>query len=307
MVGDVVRLLTFDGPGWIVDGTVGPGGHASALLDAIPQAMLLGMDRDPETVAIARENLKRFGSRALVVHGDYAEIAQIMKDHGISAAKAILLDLGWSSEQISRPQRGFSFAHPGPLDMRFDQSSGIPLSQWLEDVDTGELTRVIREYGEERWASAIARHIKERIAGAQHAAPLRDTAELAETIASAVPRKAWPRRIHPATRTFQALRIAVNHELERLDSFLDGGWRLLEVGGRIAIIAFHSLEDRRIKQRFTQLAAACLCPPQLPVCLCGNLSQLRLLTRGAIKSSESEIMRNPRARSARLRAAERIR
>jgi len=306
MVGEVVRLLSFEVPGWIVDGTVGPGGHARALLAAMPQAHLLGIDLDPETVATAKENLKGFGARAVIVQGDYSEMAQIAKQHGISAAKAALLDLGWSSEQISRPERGFSFTRPGPLDMRYDTRSGVPLSQWLEGMSIEELTRVIREYGEERWAAQIARRIKERIAGARRATPIRDTAELAEAIASAIPRRLWPRRIHPATRTFQALRIAVNGELERLDRFLDGGWSLLEVGGRIAIIAFHSLEDRRIKRRFTQLAAACRCPPQLPVCRCGNTSQLRLLTRGAIRPQAEETELNPSARSARLRAAERI-
>lgn len=302
MLSETVRLLSFEGEGWIVDGTVGLGGHAGALLEACGSARLLGLDLDSETLEIARERLEPFGSRAVLEHGDYADMAAIMKEKGIPAARAVLLDLGWSSEQLARPERGFSFAAPGPLDMRYDRESGIPLTELLERTDAKELEKIIREYGEERWARAIARRIKKRM----DSGPFEDTADLADAIAGAVPRRNWPRKIHPATRTFQALRIAVNRELERLDKFLLDGWKLLEVGGRIAIVAFHSLEDRRVKRRFTQLSSACTCPPQLPVCRCGIISQLRLLTRGALRPTKEETERNPRARSARLRAAERI-
>lgn len=299
---EVVRLLAFEGEGWIVDGTLGAGGHAAALLDASPKAKLVGLDIDPESLETAKANLARFGTRVIAVASDYADMGEVMESYSIPPAKAILLDLGFSSLQMSSGERGFSFSARGPLDMRYDRASGVPLSRWLEEIDAKDLARIIREYGEKRYASWIAKALKARIARGE----LRDTAELANAIASAIPRKHWPRNIDPATRTFQALRIAINDELGRLERFLGSVPGLLEVGGRMAVISFHSLEDRRVKSRFGQLSATCTCPPELPVCRCGKTPAVRLLTRGALKPSEEEIAANPKARSAKLRAVERI-
>lgn len=209
MVSEVVRLLSFEGEGWIVDGTLGLAGHSAALLAACPKARLLGLDRDPETIADAEANLEPFKGRFETVVSDYADMGLRMKERGISGALAIIIDLGWSSRQIADPTRGFSFMNPGPVDMRFDRTKGQPLSELLEEWDEAELKRIIKEYGEENWASRIASRIKTAL----KTRPFRDTVELSETIASAVPRKAWPKNIHVATRSFQAFRIAVNDEL----------------------------------------------------------------------------------------------
>lgn len=300
---DVVRLLSFEDPGWIVDGTIGSAGHASALLAASPQARLLGLDLDEDALQRSRERLRCYEGRVILEKSDYADMRSVMEKHGIAEAKAILLDLGWSSEQAANGKRGFSFQTAGPLDMRYDRSRGPALGEWLEDVEEKELAEVLRRYGEERWASVIARRLKRRL----KEKPIENTVELAEIIAQSIPKKYQPCRVHPATKSFQAFRIAINRELERLERFLEVGGELLEVRGRLAVISFHSLEDRLVKRKFTQLASSCRCPPEFPVCRCGGLAPMRLLTRGAVRASEEEIKANPRARSARLRAVEKVR
>lgn len=299
---EVVRLLSFEGEGWIVDGTIGSGGHALALLGASPQAKLLGVDLDEDALERSRERLRAYKQRVILEKSDYADIGIVMEEHGIKNARAVFLDLGWSSDQMADEMRGFSFQNPGPLDMRYDLSEGTTLAEWLKEVEEEKVAEVLRRYGEEKWASAIARRLKRRL----KEKPIENTMELAEVIAQSVPKKYQPRRLHPATKSFQAFRIFINRELERLERFLEVGGKLLEVRGRLAIISFHSLEDRLVKRKFTQLASSCRCPPEFPVCRCGGLAPVRLLTRGAVRASEEEVKANPRARSARLRAIERV-
>lgn len=302
LVREVVQLLSFEGDGWIVDGTIGSAGHAISLLEASPQAKLLGLDLDEDALKRSRERLHSYESRVVLEKSDYANMLVVMKKHGVAKAKSILLDLGWSSDQLADEERGFSFQTAGPLDMRYDRTSGTTLEKWLKNVEEEELAKALRKYGEERWASVIAHRLKRRL----KEKPIRDTMELAEVITQSIPRKYHPRCVQPATKSFQAFRIVINQELERLERFLEIGGELLEVRGRLAIISFHSLEDRLVKRKFTQLASSCRCPPEFPVCRCGGLAPMRLLTRGAIRPSEEEVQVNPRARSAKLRAIERV-
>jgi 16S rRNA (cytosine1402-N4)-methyltransferase len=221
---------------------------------------------------------------------------------GLASVDGALVDLGVSSPQLDDPQRGFSFRDAGPLDMRMGEE-GETLAELLARIDERELARVLREYGEEPFARPVARAVKKAV----DAGEALDTARLAEIVASAIPRRAWPRRIHPATRTFQALRIAVNDELGALAAWLDSLPSIVGPGGRAAAISFHSLEDRMVKERFRALTTACTCPPDLPVCACGAQAAFAPVTRKAIQAGEAEVAANPRARSARLRAVERLR
>jgi len=297
---EVVALLR-PAPGRVVlDGTLGGGGHAELLLAA--GARVIGVDKDPRAVAAATARLARYGEAFRAVRADFRDARNVLAALGIAGVDGALVDLGVSSPQLEDAGRGFSFREPGPLDMRMG-GEGETVAELLARVDERELTRLLREYGEEPFARPIARALKKAVA----AGDALDTARLAELVAGAIPRKAWPRRIHPATRTFQALRIAVNDELGALAAWLDGIPAILNVGGRAAAIAFHSLEDRMVKERFRALANACTCPPGLPVCACGARASVRAVTRKAVKASEEEVARNPRARSARLRVVERIR
>lgn len=286
-----------------VDGTLGGAGHAAAILGAAPAASLIGIDRDPAALAAARERLAAFGDRARLVHGTYADLPAILADLNIRHVDGILLDLGVSSPQLDQADRGFSFSKPGPLDMRMDPTRGRTALELLRDLEQDELAEVIKELGEERYGVKIARLIKEAV----RADRLHTTTELAAVIAQAIPMAEQRKsKIHPATRTFQALRIAVNAELEQLERLLAVFPDLLAPGGRCAIISFHSLEDRLVKNRFRDLAWTSSLPPQLavkegervePVCT--------LVTRKAVVATDDEIARNPRARSARLRVCER--
>lgn len=284
----------------VVDGTLGGGGHSEALLER--GATVLGLDRDPAALAAASERLARFGDRFTAVHADFRDVVHVLRERGLSHVDGLLVDLGVSSPQLDEAERGFSFSRPGPLDMRMDPTSGEPLSEWLGHVDEGALADVIRRFGEEPMAGRIARAILR----ARSEGRLTDTRALSEVIAEAIPRKAWPRAIHPATRTFQALRIAVNDELGALKAWLDALPEVLGDGGRACAISFHSLEDRAVKRRFAELAKGCVCPPDLPVCGCGRSSGWRLLTRGGVVADADAVAANPRARSARLRCVERV-
>ena len=277
----------------IVDGTVGGGGHAEALLER--GATVIGMDRDPSALAAAAERLGRFGERFRPVRGNFGEVEALLEGQPVDG---LLLDLGVSSPQLDDPERGFSFQREGPLDMRMG-GDGPSAAQLIDACSERELERILVDYGEEPFARAIARELKRARPGT--------TLEAAEAVKRAVPRKAWPKKIHVATRTFQALRIAVNRELEALDAALGALPRILRRGGVAAIITFHSLEDRKVKQAFRQLEGRCTCPPGLPVCACGAQGSFRPLTRKAITASEAEVEANPRARSARLRAVEKVR
>jgi 16S rRNA (cytosine1402-N4)-methyltransferase len=292
-------------PGGVyVDATLGPGGHAEAVLEALAgDGRLVGLDRDPKALSLARERLARFGDRFVALHGDYRDLPARLRAAGFFAVDGVLADLGISSAQLDDPERGLSFRVDGPLDMRMDPTSGEPTAaDLLAEAAEAEIRRILREYGEERLAGPIARAIvRERAAR-----PLTRTLQLASLVERAAGPAARRFRIHPATRTFQALRIAVNHELTGLDRFVTDAASMLRRGGRLVVIAFHSLEDRAIKHTMRALAHRCTCPPDLPVCGCGRENVLSILTPHAVRPTAAEAGRNPRARSARLRAAERL-
>ncbi len=297
---EVLELLR-PAPGrLLLDCTLGGGGHALLFLER--GARVIGIDKDPRALAAANARLARFGEAFRSVRADFRDARDVLDALGLGGVDGALADLGVSSPQLDEAERGFSFSRPGPLDMRMGQE-GDTLADLLRRIDERELARILREYGEEPFARPVARAVKRALA---EEAPL-DTARLAEVVARAIPRRAWPRKIHPATRTFQALRIAVNDELGALAAWLDGLPRLLAPGGRAAVISFHSLEDRRVKEKFRALTHACTCPPDLPVCACGARASFAPVTRKALVASEAEVAANPRARSAKLRAVEKLR
>ncbi len=298
---EVVALLAPAAPGLVVDATVGLGGHAEALLEAVPGFTLLGLDRDPRALELARRRLERFGDRVTLLERRFSELPDTLASIGAPPPAAILADLGCSSLQLDTPERGFSFRHDAPLDMRMG-TTGPTAAQLLEELDEEELVRILHEYGEERRARAIARAIVRR----RRTAPVATTADLVSVVLEVLgpPRRG---RIHPATRTFQALRIAVNDELGEVERFVEPAARALRPGGRLAVIAFHSLEDRIVKHTLRRLSGRCACPPGAPECRCGAERLVRVLTRRPVRPDEAETGGNPRARSARLRAAERLR
>ncbi len=304
LIGEVLAALEPARGGLFVDCTLGMGGHSEALLEMSSAVRLVGIDRDGEALALARERLSRFGERFRAVHADYREIASVVAAEANGEPVAgVLADLGVSSYQLDEAERGFSFSHEAPLDMRMDRSEGETAADLVNRLAERDLADLIYEFGEERASRRIAR----AICRARERRPIATTTELGEIVAraSGIPRH--KQRIHPATRTFQALRIAVNRELEGLDRFLDDAVAKLEApGGRIAIISFHSLEDRIVKRRFNALSGQCSCPPGFPVCVCGARQIIRPLTRKPVVASERELETNPRARSAKLRAAERV-
>jgi 16S rRNA (cytosine1402-N4)-methyltransferase len=300
LAGEVVEIMR-PGPGrLLLDCTLGGGGHSELFLEG--GAQVIGIDRDPRAVAAARARLARFGEAFRAVRADFRDATGVLGALGIQEVDGALADLGVSSPQLDDPGRGFSFGKPGPLDMRMGPE-GETLAELLGRVDEKELAGILRRYGEEPFARPIARAIKRALA----AGGIPDTAALASVVAGAIPRRAWPHRIHPATRTFQALRIAVNDELGSLAAWLESLPRLVKVGGRAAAISFHSLEDRMVKERFRALTRACTCPPDLPVCACGALAGFAPVTKKAVVAGEAEVAANPRSRSARLRAVERLR
>lgn len=286
----------------LLDCTLGGGGHSLLFLER--GARVIGIDKDPRALAAANARLARFGEAFRAVRADFRDARNVLDALGIGEVDGALADLGVSSPQLDAPERGFSFSRPGPLDMRMGQE-GETLSDLLRRIDERELARILREYGEEPFARPIAREVKRALA--KEAGGALDTARLAEVISGAIPRRAWPRRIHPATRTFQALRIAVNDELGALAAWLDGLPGMLAPGGRAAVISFHSLEDRRVKEKFRALAQACTCPPDFPVCACGAKATFAPVTKKVVVASEDEVAANPRARSAKLRAVEKLR
>jgi 16S rRNA (cytosine1402-N4)-methyltransferase len=280
-----------------VDGTLGAGGHARLLLSRVGErGRLVGIDRDPSAIARARA----IGdSRLSLVEGNFADLPDILDHLGIGSVQGVLLDLGVSSDQLDDPERGLSFRADGPLDMRLSPHDSLTAADLVNGLGEAELADLLWRYGEERWSRRIARRILER-------RPLGRTGELREVVAGAIPRGAWPKGIDPATRTFQALRIEVNDELRNLERGLDGAIERLAPGGRIAVISFHSLEDGVVKRRFRDETRDCICPPESPVCTCGHRRRLRILTRKPVQPDAMEISANPRSRSARLRAAQRL-
>ena len=300
---EVLESLSLKPGGIYVDGTLGGGGHAAGILAATsPDGVLIGIDRDDDALAESERALASFGQRAILLKGNYADLKGILAGLGMDRVDGIVLDLGVSSHQLEAAERGFSFSKPAPLDMRMDREAGASARDLVNRADARELERILREYGEELLAGRIARAIVER----RKEGPIERTDELAGLIASAMPARMRHGRIHPATRSFQALRIAVNDELTSLARGIASGIDRLKEGGRFAVITFHSLEDRMVKDLFRDASRGCTCPPDLPVCACGGKPRLRVIARRPIRPGEAEMERNPRARSAKLRTAERI-
>jgi 16S rRNA (cytosine1402-N4)-methyltransferase len=295
----VVELLAPAAPGLLVDATVGLGGHAEALLQTAPGFQLLGLDRDPRALARAGERLRRFADRVRLVEATFDQLPEVLDRLEVTAVRAVLADLGCSSLQLDTADRGFSFLADGPLDMRMGVD-GPTAAELLERASWEDLVKILKDYGEERRAKAIARAIVKK----REQTPLGTTGQLSRLVQDVV---GYSRsgRIHPATRTFQALRIAVNDELGQLERFLEPAVGRLSAGGRIAVISFHSLEDRIVKHTLRRLTGRCTCPPDLPICRCEPQRLVNVLTPSPVRPDDAEVAQNPRARSARLRAAER--
>jgi 16S rRNA (cytosine1402-N4)-methyltransferase len=282
-----------------IDATLGLGGHTEMILSSSADTKVVGIDRDLEAISLAKKRLETFGNRVEIVHNNFSEIKQVAETVKIDKINGIIADLGVSSLQFDSRTRGFSFRFDAPLDMRMNQGSdALTAAELLETLSEFDIARIIYEYGEERLSRRIARRIVEK---RERGEPVKTTRELAELIERAIGRGKKD-KIHPATRTFQALRIAVNEELEILEQFIRDSVEILEKGGRFAVISFHSLEDRIVKQTFQKLAGKCVCPPRLPQCACGARREIEILTRKPIVPGERELEENPRSRSAKLRA-----
>lgn len=303
LLNETIGLLGCRAGGVYVDGTIGEGGHAYQILRSCPDIrLLIGIDRDESTLSRAQERLEPFGSSCFLVKGNYSQIKAIIAGMGIRMVDGVLLDLGSSTHQFLAPHRGFSFQQEGSLDMRMDKEQKTTAGDLVNTLSQDQLERIFSEYGEEKWSSSIARSIVRR----RKQAPIETTTKLADIVAEAIPARFRPRRIHPATRTFQALRIAVNDELSHLEHGLPDAIDALAPQGRLAVISFHSLEDRIVKRTFRHYSRACVCPSGIPQCACGHIRKVRMLTKKPIVPQPEEVDRNPRSRSARLRGAERI-
>jgi 16S rRNA (cytosine1402-N4)-methyltransferase len=302
---ETIDFLQPQPAGRYIDGTVGAGGHAKGILQAsAPDGKVLAFDRDREAIIYARQQLSEAGQRIIFVHASYAKMAEVAPAYGFEKADGILLDLGLSSRQLANASRGFSFVHDGPLDMRFDTTSGPTAADLVNELDVSDLATILKRYGEVRHSQMLAEVIVSN-------RPLNTTGQLADLI-SRESRKYGGRRrkpgsrIHPATQVFQALRIAVNDELAELEQGLDAAVKLLEAGGRLVVISFHSLEDRIVKQFIREMSKECICPPEQPVCTCGTQPVLKPVRRKVVRPTAAEIADNPRSRSAKLRVAEKI-
>ena len=306
VLAEEVMSMLAPAPGSLqIDATLGGGGHTERILEATdPDGRLLGLDADGAAIARVDGRLHpRFGDRLVLRQSNFRDLSEVARDAGFGAVDGAFFDLGLSSYQLADTERGFGFRAGGPLDMRFDVSRGVPAAELLATLDANELTALFRRYGEEPKAGRIARAIVET----RRTAPVVTAGELAalvERVSPPNPRQ--PRRTHPATRVFQALRIAVNEELDALQEGLAAAVDLLRPGGRLVVLSYHSLEDRIVKRFLAAERRGCVCPPELPVCVCGRNPRLRLLTRRSVTPTASEVEANPRARSARLRAAERL-
>jgi 16S rRNA (cytosine1402-N4)-methyltransferase len=298
MVQEVLQALAVQPGGRYVDCSVGGGGHAEAILDlASPGGLLLGIDADPRALQIAHNRLARFGDAVLLVEGNFRDVQTICRSHGFAPVHGILFDLGLSSLQLADEGRGFSFQVEAPLDMRFSPQQTVTAADIVNTYPEQALADILWRYGQEPHSRRVARRIvRER--------PLETTTQLAKVVEKSVGR--GHRRLHPATRIFQALRIAVNQELENLSAALEGSRDLLGYGGRLVAISFHSLEDAIVKNYFRQESRDCICPPDVPVCVCDHKASLKLVTRGATRPTPDEVAANPRSRSGRLRVAERL-
>lgn len=295
-----IEALNIRPDGVYVDGTLGRAGHSIEIAQRLTTGRLICVDRDQAAIDSAKERLAPWMDRVTLVHRNFCELGEILKEIGVSGADGMLFDLGVSSPQLDDPARGFSYMHDAPLDMRMDESQPLSAHNVVNEWNFEDLRRILYDYGEERYAPRIARAIVE----ARAEQPIQTTGRLVEIIKSAMPAPALREKQHPAKRSFQAIRIAVNGELDALPPMLEAATDGLNPGGRLAVITFQSLEDRIVKKTMRELATGCICPPEFPVCVCGRKPKLTLITRKPIVSGEEELKENPRARSAKLRVAE---
>ena len=286
--------------GIYVDGTLGGAGHSSQIAKRLTTGRLIGIDRDPVALAAAGERLKPYADRVTLVHSNFCQIKQVLADLHIDGVDGILLDLGVSSPQLDDAQRGFSYMHDAPLDMRMNNQDSLSAYEVVNTWSQEQLQKILYGYGEERYAPRIAAAICRR----REEQPIATTLELVDVIRSAMPPAALREKQHPAKRTFQAIRIAVNDELGSVEQVMEDAIPLLKRGGRLAVITFHSLEDRIVKSAMAEAAKGCTCPPRLPVCVCGNTPKVKLISRKPIVATEEELEVNPRSRSAKLRVCE---
>jgi len=298
---EVIQNFNLLGGSLIVDGTLGDGGHAELLLKNTTSVRVLGIDRDMRAIERAEKRLAPFRDRITLVHGNFSDIKTILKKANVMNVDGLLLDLGVSSPQLDSPNRGFSFMRNGPLDMRMDSSQKITAADLLVELPDEELVSVIKEYGEERFSKRIVRAIRQ----AQKQSAIKTTLQLSNIISSVI-HASRQTKIHPATRTFQALRIAVNGELEHIKKALRDSVDILQESARVIVISFHSLEDRIVKNFFKTEEKGCVCPPKIPICSCGHKQRLKIITRKPIVPAVEEVRRNSRASSAKLRVAERV-
>lgn len=298
MLEETIKLLELKAGGAYVDATLGLGGHAEALLERFPDTRVIGIDQDMQAIGLAQERLARFGERVSLCHSNFSSISSVLSRAGIGEVDGIIADLGVSSLQLDSEQRGFSFRYDAPLDMRMDTDSEDPTAaDLLATLSETDIANLIYAYGEERFSRRIARRIVEKREAGE---PVTTTKQLAELVERSV-RRSPKDKIHPATRTFQALRIAVNREIEILEQFVIDAVDVLKIEGRLAVITFHSLEDRVIKHTLQKLSGKCSCPPRIPKCVCGAVKRGEILTRKPILPTEEEMRENPRSRSAKLR------
>jgi|UniRef100_UPI0040270889 16S rRNA (cytosine1402-N4)-methyltransferase len=300
LLDECIEGLNIKPDGIYVDGTLGGAGHSYHIAEKLTTGRLIGIDRDPVALKAAGERLSPFADRVTLVHSNFCRMGQVLQELGISGVDGILLDLGVSSPQLDDGSRGFSYMTDAPLDMRMDNGDALSADTVVNTWSYEELKRILYDYGEERYAPAIAAAIVRK----REISPIRTTLELVDVIRSAMPPAALREKQHPAKRTFQAIRIAVNDELNSVSKAMDAAIPCLNPGGRLAVITFHSLEDRIVKNAMAAAAKGCICPPEFPVCVCGRKPQVTVLTRKPIVSGEEELERNPRARSAKLRICE---
>lgn len=300
LLDECIEGLNIKPDGIYVDGTLGGAGHSYHIAEKLTTGRLIGIDRDPVALKAAGERLFPFADRVTLVHSNFCRMGQVLQELGISGVDGILLDLGVSSPQLDDGSRGFSYMTDAPLDMRMDNGDALSADTVVNTWSYEELKRILYDYGEDRYAPAIAAAIVRK----REISPIRTTLELVDVIRSAMPPAALREKQHPAKRTFQAIRIAVNDELNSVSKAMDAAIPCLNPGGRLAVITFHSLEDRIVKNAMAAAAKGCICPPEFPVCVCGRKPQVTVLTRKPIVSGEEELERNPRARSAKLRICE---
>lgn len=302
LLDETIEALNIHPDGIYLDGTLGGAGHSEQIVKRLTTGTLIGIDRDEVALSAARQRLSPYGERVVTVHSNFCELADVLDRLSIPLVDGMLFDLGVSSPQLDDAQRGFSYMADAPLDMRMDRSQSLSAYEVVNGWPQEELRRILYDYGEERYAPQIAAAMVRR----REKQPIETTMELVEVIRSAMPAQALREKQHPAKRSFQAIRIAVNDELRAVDRMLQVAFDRLKPGGRIAIITFHSLEDRIVKSRMQAAARGCICPPKFPVCVCGRKPVVRLVTRKPVVSGEEELEENPRARSAKLRVAEKL-